>query len=167
MPTASPIEANGRHFLLPRLLSAAFAPALASALMQGGPMKGLFLRFYVQENREHRHILLYEWLLEEAKKLGIQGGTAFRAVAGFGHHGTLHFQHFFELAGDLTMQLDFLVSEEEAQRLLDVIRKEGIRVFYMKVPVEFGVLNPDPLDARAIATEAAEARCGNKEKGAP
>jgi PII-like signaling protein len=117
-------------------------------------MKGLFLRFYVHENRKHRHVLLYEWLLEEAKKLGIHGGTAFRAVAGFGHHGTLHFQHFFELAGELTMQLDFLVSEEEAQRLFDVIKREKIRVLYMKVPVQFGVLNPDPADAPELAVES-------------
>lgn len=91
-------------------------------------MKGLFLRFYLHENRRHRHVLLYEWLLEEAKKLGIHGGTAFRAVAGFGHHGALHFHYFFELAADLTMQLDFLVSEEEAQHLFDVIRREKIPV---------------------------------------
>jgi PII-like signaling protein len=118
-------------------------------------MKGLFLRFYVHENRKHQHVLLYEWLLEEAKKLGIHGGTAFRAVAGFGHHGTLHFQHFYELAGDLTMQLDFLVSQEEANRLMDVIKREKIRVLYMKVPVQFGVLNPDPADAPELTAEDA------------
>ncbi|HEX9585610.1 MAG TPA: DUF190 domain-containing protein [Gammaproteobacteria bacterium] len=118
-------------------------------------MKGLFLRFYRHENRKYRHVLLYEWLLGEAKKLGIHGGTAFRAVAGFGHHGTLHFQHFFELAGDLTMQFDFLVSEEKAQRLFDVIKKEKIRVLYRKVPVQFGVLNPDPSDAPELAAESA------------
>jgi PII-like signaling protein len=121
-------------------------------------MKGLFLRLYMHENRRQRHALRYEWLLEETKKLGIHGGTAFRAVAGFGHHGTLHFQHFFELAGDLTMQLDFLVSEEEAQRLLDGVRKERIRVFSMRVPVEFGVLNPGCLDTPEIAAEAMNER---------
>lgn len=109
-------------------------------------MKGVFLRFYIQENRRHRHILLYEWLLREAKKLGIHGGTVFRAIAGFGHHGTLHFQHFFELAGELPMQLDFVVSEQEAASLLEVVRREKIRVFYLKVPAEFGVLNPDSTD---------------------
>jgi len=34
-------------------------------------MKGLFLRFYVHENRKHRHVLLHEWLLGEAKKLDV------------------------------------------------------------------------------------------------
>jgi PII-like signaling protein len=106
-------------------------------------MKGVFLRFYLQEHRRHRHVLLYEWLLGQAKTLGIHGGTVFRAVAGFGHHGTLHFQRFLELAGELPMQLDFVVTEREAARLLELIERERIRVFYLKVPVEYGVLNPD------------------------
>ena len=53
------------------------------------------------------------------------------------------------------MQFDFLVSEEEAQRLFDVIKKEKIRVLYRKVPVQFGVLNPDPPDAPELAAESA------------
>lgn len=118
-------------------------------------MKGVFLRFYMHEGRKHHHILLYEWLLEQARKLGIHGGIAFRGVAGFGHHGTLHFQHFFELADELTMQLDFLVSEAEARNLFDLIRREKVRVLYMRVPVEFGVLNPDSSDAPEMAAEAA------------
>lgn len=63
-------------------------------------MKGCLLRFYMQENRKHGHILLYEWLLEQAKKIGIHGGSAFRAIAGFGRDDAIHEQHFFELAGD-------------------------------------------------------------------
>ena len=110
-------------------------------------MKGVFLRFYMHENHKHRHHLLYEWLLQEAKKLGIHGGTAFRGIAGFGHHGRLHFQHFYELAGELTMQLDFVVTDAEADKLLSAVKNEGVRVFYLRVPATFGVLNPDPSDA--------------------
>jgi len=120
----------------------------------GGHMNGVFLRFYMHENAKHRHTLLYEWLLEHAKKMGIHGGTAFRGIAGFGHHGRLHFQHFFELAGELPMQLDFLVSEEESRRLLDMIKREKVRLLYMKVPMQFGVLNPDATDSPEMAAEA-------------
>lgn len=101
-------------------------------------MTGSYLRFYVHENRKHHHILLYEWLLEEAKKMGIRGGSAFRAIAGFGRHGIIHEQHFFELAGDLTVEVEFVVSREEADRLLDHVRREGIHIFYAVVPAEFG-----------------------------
>lgn len=114
---------------------------------------GAFLRFYMHEGHRHHRRLLHEWLLEEAKKLGIHGGTAFRAVAGFGRHGRLHFQHFYELAGDLTMQIDFLMTNEEAERLCSVIKREGVRVLYMKVPVVFGVINPDASDAAEFTTD--------------
>ena len=111
-------------------------------------MKGIFLRFYMLEKHKHHHIPVYTWLLQQARKLGIHGGTAFRAVAGFGHHGRFHFDHFFELQGELPVQLDFVVTEVEAEKLLAVIKTAGVRLFYMKVPVEFGVLNPDPSDTQ-------------------
>ena len=102
-------------------------------------MNGTLLRFYVHENRKHDHILLYEWLLEHAKKLGIHGGSAFRAIAGFGRHGVLHEEHFFELAGDMTVEIDFAVTEAEADRLLGLIRQQNIRVFYARIPIEYGL----------------------------
>jgi PII-like signaling protein len=104
-------------------------------------MKGTYLKFYVHEHRRHHGILLYEWLLERAKKLGIHGGSAFRAIAGFGRHGILHEDHFFELAGNLPVEVVFVVGEEEAARLLDLVRQEKIRVFYVLMPAEFGVVN--------------------------
>lgn len=103
-------------------------------------MNGTYLRFYVHENRTHRGILLYEWLLEAAKKAGIHGGSAFRAIAGYGRHGILHEQHFFELAGDLTVEVEFVVTDEEADKFFELIRSEQIRIFYAKVPAEFGTL---------------------------
>lgn len=103
-------------------------------------MPGTYLRFYVHENRKHHGILLYEWLLETAKKAGIHGGSAFRAIAGYGRHGVLHEQHFFELAGDLTVEVEFLLRDEEAARLLAILRAESVRVFYAKVAAEFGMI---------------------------
>jgi len=47
-------------------------------------MKGTYLRFYMHENVRHRHQLLYEWLLQHARSLGVHGGSAFRAIEGFG-----------------------------------------------------------------------------------
>lgn len=103
-------------------------------------MKGTYLRFYVHENRKHHGILLYEWLLEQAKKAGIHGGSAFRAIAGFGRHGILHEQHFFELAGDLTVEVEFLLTDEQAQTLLAALKKENVRLFYAKSPAEYDII---------------------------
>lgn len=106
-------------------------------------MKGTLLRFYVHENRKHHHIALFEWLLERAKKIGIRGGSAFRAVAGFGRHGILHEEHFFDLAADMTIEVEFVVSDEQAEQLLDLLRKERVSIFYARVPAEFGAIEGD------------------------
>jgi uncharacterized protein len=103
-------------------------------------MQGTYLCFYMHENRKHHGILLYEWLLETAKKAGIHGGSAFRAIAGYGRHGVLHEQHFFELAGDLTVEVEFLLSDEQAESLLAALRREQVHVFYARSAAEFGTL---------------------------
>jgi PII-like signaling protein len=106
-------------------------------------MNGTLLRFYVHENRKQQHIALFEWLLERAQKLGIRGGSAFRAIAGFGRHGSLHEEHFFDLSADLTVEVEFAVTDEQAEQLLDLLRKERVSVFYTRVPAEFGVIEGD------------------------
>lgn len=106
----------------------------------GIDVNGTLLRFYVHENRRHGHILLYEWLLEQAKATGIHGGSAFRAIAGFGRHGILHEEHFFELAADMTVQVEFLVTDAEAAQLLDLVDREKESVFYTRVAAEFGTI---------------------------
>jgi PII-like signaling protein len=109
-------------------------------------MQGSFLRFYVHEGQRHRRRPVWEWLLEQANALGIRGGSAFKAMAGFGRHHVLHESTFFELAGSLTVEVEFIVSDEEAQRLLAVLHQENIRLFYACVPALFGVINPDSRD---------------------
>lgn len=109
-------------------------------------MNGSFLRFYVHEGQRHHHQLVWEWLLQQANKLGIRGGSAFKAMAGFGRHHVLHEAHFFELAGTLAVEIEFIVTDDEAQRLLALIHKEKIRLFYAHIPAHFGVINPDSAD---------------------
>jgi PII-like signaling protein len=103
-------------------------------------MQGVYLKFYVQEKRRHHGLLAYEWLLEQAQQLGLHGGSAFRAIAGFGRHGRLHEEHFFELAGDLPVEVGFALTEEEAQRLLAHLAGEKLRLFYVKLPLEMGIV---------------------------
>jgi PII-like signaling protein len=105
-------------------------------------MIGTHLRFYTYENRRHDGALLYEWLLEHAKKLGVHGGSAFRAIAGFGRHGRLHEQHFFELAGDVPVLVEFILSDSEADALLTALREENVHLFYARLEAEFEVIEP-------------------------
>ncbi len=103
-------------------------------------MKGCSLRFYVHENQKHNGALLYEWLLEQAKRSGIHGGSVFRTIAGFGRHGVLSEQHFFELAGQLTVVVEFVVPDVQADALLDLARADGAILFYARSTVDFGLI---------------------------
>ena len=113
-------------------------------------MQGSFFRFYVHESQRHHGRLVWEWLLEQGNRLGIRGGSAFKAMAGFGRHHTLHEARFFELAGALTVEVEFIVTPEEAQKLLDLLHSESVRLFYAYLPAHFGVLNPDAADPAAV-----------------
>ena len=104
-------------------------------------MKGTYLTFFVQEDRTHQGVLVYEWLLKEARRLGLKGGTAFKAIAGFGRHGLIHADHFIELAGDLPVEVTFMATDEEAERLIAFIQAEGQSMFYIRVPAECGFIN--------------------------
>ncbi|HPF59566.1 MAG TPA: DUF190 domain-containing protein [Candidatus Competibacteraceae bacterium] len=112
-------------------------------------MDGSFLRFYVREDQRHDHRLLWEWLLEQANRMGIRGGSAFRALAGFGQHHHLHEDRFFELAGTLTVEVEFIVTDDEAQKLLDLLKAEKICVFHAQIPAQFGITVPDTGEASA------------------
>jgi PII-like signaling protein len=102
-------------------------------------MQGICLKLFVSEAQRHGGMLLYEWLLEEVKKMGIAGGTAFRAIAGFGRHGKLHEEAFFELAGDLPVELEFLVGDDQAEQVLALLKAHNLRLFYVKMPAEYGI----------------------------
>lgn len=101
-------------------------------------MNGVHLRLYTYETRKHQGISVYEWLLEQAKKLGIHGGSAFRAMAGFGRHGRLHEQHFFELPGDVPILVEFLMTQDEAHAYLALLREQKLDLFYSRVVTECG-----------------------------
>jgi uncharacterized protein len=116
-------------------------------------MQGSFLRFYVAERHQHHHQLVWEWLLQQANKMGIRGGSAFRAMAGFGRHHTLHETTFFELAGTVAMEVEFIVTDAEAQQLLDLLHEEKLRLFYAQIPARFGVINPDAADSSSAAQD--------------
>jgi len=109
-------------------------------------MEGSFLRFYVSELQRQHGVLLWEWLLAEGNRLGMRGGSAFRAVGGFGRRHALHEERFFELAGSGAIEIEFVVTEDEEWRILDLLRRENVRIFYLRMPASFDIINPDARD---------------------
>ena len=98
------------------------------------------LSFYVSEKQHHAGMPLYDWLLEKARTLGIPGGSAFRAIAGYGRHGKLHEETFFELAGEMAVKVEFIVDEQYAEKFLDMLHAENQKIFYVRHTVQSGVI---------------------------
>lgn len=98
------------------------------------------LKFYITEKQTRDGKLLYEWLLEHARALGMPGGSVYRAVAGFGRHGRLHEETFFELGGELPVQIEFVLDDGAADRLLHSLNGMHLNLFYMRHPVQSGVV---------------------------
>jgi uncharacterized protein len=98
------------------------------------------LKFYLTEKQRHNGKLLYEWLLEEARKIGIEGGSVFRSIAGYGRHGQMHDESFFELAGELPIQVEFVLDAELADKFIAILQSHQLNLFYMRYSVISGYL---------------------------
>ena len=102
--------------------------------------QGVHLIFYCHLRSKYGGMLLSEWLLEQAKRHGLGGGSVFRAIAGFGRHGVLHEAQFFELADDLPVKVEFLLREEQTELLLQLVRDAGVDATYARSPASFAQL---------------------------
>jgi len=101
-------------------------------------MNAVCLQVFVSEASRHHGKLTYEWLLDTAQELGIAGGSAFRAIAGFGRHGRKDVG-FFELAGELPVVVEFFGDAAMADPLLKAIAEAELKLVYAKFPAEIGM----------------------------
>jgi len=102
-------------------------------------MNGYQITFFTQQDHRHKGKPIGDWLVHLAQELGLLGATLIPGGEGFGHHHRIHSAHFFELA-DQPQEVVMAVTEDEAQRLFERLRAEGVHLFYIKAPVEFGTL---------------------------
>ncbi len=105
-------------------------------------MNGCQLTFFTERNRKHGHQTVCEWLLHEARALGIRGATVIGCAQGVGHDGAHHSAHALSLA-DQPQQIILATTDDEADRLLDIVRAANVHLFYMRMPVEFGWIGGD------------------------
>lgn len=101
------------------------------------------LTFFVIEHQRHAGQPLYQWLLREAASLGLPGGTTFRAMAGFGRHHVLHEAHFYELAGELPMEVVFVTNTDQADRLVAHVTDAGLSLFHTRIATQAGTTGGD------------------------
>ena len=101
-------------------------------------MQGFQLSFFTARDRRHAGQPVAEWLLQEARRLGIGGATVLSASEGFGRGGKLHSAHFVELA-DQPVEVTMALSAAEAQQLFARLTDEKLNLFYVKTPIEYGM----------------------------
>lgn len=107
-------------------------------------MTGYQVTLFTGESRQHGHTPMDQWLLQTIKALGITGATLTAGVQGIGRDGKLHSAHFIELT-DQPVEVMVAVTEAQCARLFARLEAEQANVFYVKAPVEFGVLGgPTP-----------------------
>jgi PII-like signaling protein len=102
-------------------------------------MNGYQITFFTQQDKRHHGQPIGEWLLMLAREMELPGATLVAGSEGFGYHRRIHSAHFFELA-DQPQEVQMAVNREDAERLFERLRQEGVHLFYVKTPVEFGVL---------------------------
>jgi PII-like signaling protein len=102
-------------------------------------MQGYQITFFTQQDKRHHGKPLADWLVHLAQEMGLPGATLISGGEGFGHHGRIHSAHFFELA-DQPQEVMMVVSVDESERLFVRLKAEGVGIFYVKTPVEFGML---------------------------
>ncbi len=106
-------------------------------------MKGYQITFFTQQDKRHDGKPLGDWLVQLAREMGLPGATLIAGGEGFGHLRRLHSAHFFELA-DQPQEIQMAMNAEDAKRLFARLKAEGVHLFYVKTPVEFGVMGePD------------------------
>ena len=102
-------------------------------------MKGFQLSFITELNQRIEGKPASEWLIHLAKELGCTGTTTFAGVESFGSDGRRHSAKFFELV-DQPIEIMMAVTEQQAAELFEKINITEARLFYIKIPVEYGEL---------------------------
>ncbi len=100
-------------------------------------MEGFRIIFSTLRGRKHHSVPVYEWLIKEAKELGIEGVTVINASEGYGRDKTIHSANFFELS-DQPIEIIMLASSEKCDKLFEKIKEEKLSIFYAKYKAEFG-----------------------------
>lgn len=97
------------------------------------------LSVYIGEGDEYQGRLLYEALVEEARRQGLAGATALRGRSGFGANSRVHTSRILRLSEDLPIVVEIIDAPAKIDAFvawLDNVLKEGL-VVREKVQVLF------------------------------
>ncbi|HNW49979.1 MAG TPA: DUF190 domain-containing protein [Prolixibacteraceae bacterium] len=80
--------------------------------------KAKLLRIFMGDSDRVHGKCLYEAIIEEARKAGLAGATAYRGIESFGASHSIHTLKIFALSGDLPIVIDIIDQEENIEKFL-------------------------------------------------
>jgi len=82
------------------------------------PNEALRLRIFIGESDKHGGRLLYELIVEEARRQGLAGAPVLRGVSGFGANSRVHTAKILRLSEDLPLVIEIVDVPEKIQDFL-------------------------------------------------
>lgn len=85
------------------------------------PEEGHLLRVFIGEADKHEGKPMYEWLVQEARRQGLAGATAFRGMMGFGPGSRIYTSKILRLSEDLPIVIELVDSREKLEAFLKTV----------------------------------------------
>src|SRR5580765_4877954 len=85
------------------------------------PTEGKLLRIFIGENDRWHGRPLHEAIIEEARRRGLAGATAWKGFIGFGANSRLHTTKILRLSEDLPVIIEVVDSPEKIAAFLPVL----------------------------------------------
>jgi hypothetical protein len=82
------------------------------------PTEGKLLRIFIGEADRWQGKPLYEAIVEEARRRGLAGATAWKGFMGFGAHSRMHTAKILRLSEDLPVLIEIVDAAEKIEAFL-------------------------------------------------
>ena len=105
------------------------------------PRQAQRLRIFLGESDRANGRLLYEAIVEEARRRGLAGATVLRGISGFGANSRVHTNKILRLSEDLPVVVEIVDTPEKVEAFLpyldEVVREglvtlEGVQVMFYR-----------------------------------
>ena len=83
---------------------------------------GQLLRIFIKEDTKCERILLYEWIVKEARKQKLAGATVFRGFEGFGEHLHMHSNKILSISQGLPITIEIVDEKKKIQEFLHFLK---------------------------------------------
>ncbi len=79
------------------------------------------LRIILGESDKLKHTALYEVIVQEARRMGLAGATAWRGIMGFGPTSRIRNERILDLSADLPVVVEVVDEEAKIDRFLPAL----------------------------------------------